>query len=495
MEALLAVGLAGNVVQFVQFSGQLISLAKEIKKRGAASSLLDLRKVAQNLTQQTRVIVTRLKANTATLEQEEQHLLDVAVDCEKAGEEFIKYINELITASKSSSSLGSVRSSIKIKWRHGEIEAYISKLNKLQGSLWLATVLSLRTRETGNHHEVLEHLKSTEAGNGANQQNEDELIKALNLLHDLVQQQSGPKLDMLQKQMDLCMEDIQKIRSSVTDIREVEILRWLDFRQRSWRFEEVEGAHRTTFDWIFREPQANTPWDDFSAHLSGAKVSLPYFINGKAGSGKSTLIKYVISHPHARARLQEWAGQHKLLSPRFFFWNVGTKLQKSHTGMLRTLLLSVLTQYHDLIPAVFPTLCANGIPITDDEPPSYVELKSAFERLKTRSAFFLRMCIFIDGIDEFEGDHRDMSTFLCSIASPAIKVVVSSRPINACLNVFKSCPTLRLHDLTQNDMSVFIRDILGSHPTMAALQAETTKKAATLEAELHEKVELTWSLE
>jgi hypothetical protein len=44
-------------------------------------------------------------------------------------------------------------------------------------------------------------------------------------------------------------------------------------------------------------------------------------------------------------------------------------------------------------------------------------------------------------------------------------------------------------------MSVFIRDILGSHPIMAALQAETTKKAATLEAELHEKVELTWSLE
>lgn len=72
MEALVAVGLAGNVVQFVQFSGQLISLAEEIKKKGAPSSLIDLRKVAQNLTQQTRVIVTRLKANTATLEQEEQ---------------------------------------------------------------------------------------------------------------------------------------------------------------------------------------------------------------------------------------------------------------------------------------------------------------------------------------------------------------------------------------------------------------------------------------
>src|SRR5690606_9186320 len=106
----------------------------------------------------------------------------------------------------------------------------------------------------------------------------------LSLLRDLVQQQSGPKLDMLQKRMDSCMEEIQEIRSSVTNTREDEILRWLNFRQRTWRFEEVEEAHRTTFDWVFRKPHANTLWHDFSAHLSGAEVTLPYFINGKAGS-------------------------------------------------------------------------------------------------------------------------------------------------------------------------------------------------------------------
>jgi hypothetical protein len=72
MEALVAVGLAGNVVQFVQFSAQLISIAKDIKKTGAPASLLELKELTQNLTQQTQVIVMRLKANTATLEQEEQ---------------------------------------------------------------------------------------------------------------------------------------------------------------------------------------------------------------------------------------------------------------------------------------------------------------------------------------------------------------------------------------------------------------------------------------
>ena len=411
------------------------------------------------------------------------------MDCEKAGKEFIVYIDELITTSKPSSRLGSAQSSVKIKWHHNQIEEYISRLDKLQGSLLLATTLSLRTRDTGNHHEILEHLKSIEAGNGSSQQNDDELIRALRLLHDLVQQQSGPKLDMLQKQMDSCMEDIQKIRSWVTNTREGEILRWLDFRQRTWRFEEVEKAHQTTFDWIFRKTHANTTWHDFGAHLSGAEVSLPYFINGKAGSGKSTLMKYIVSHPQTKAGLQKWAGQYKLLSLHFFFWNVGTQLQKSHTGMLRSLLHSVLTQYHDLIPAVFPTLYADGIPISDDEPPSYIELKGAFERLKIRSATFLRICIFIDGADEFEGDHRDMSTFLCSIASSAIKVVVSSRPINACLNVFKHCPTLRLQDLTQDDMSVFIRDRLSLHSMMAELQAESPEKAATLKAEIREKAE------
>jgi hypothetical protein len=71
MEALVAVGFAGNVAQFVQFSAQLISLAKKIKKKGAPLSLLDLLKVTEILTQQTRVIITRLKVNIATLEQEE----------------------------------------------------------------------------------------------------------------------------------------------------------------------------------------------------------------------------------------------------------------------------------------------------------------------------------------------------------------------------------------------------------------------------------------
>jgi len=39
MEALAALGVAGNVVQFVQFAGQLISQFDEIRKTGTTNEL------------------------------------------------------------------------------------------------------------------------------------------------------------------------------------------------------------------------------------------------------------------------------------------------------------------------------------------------------------------------------------------------------------------------------------------------------------------------
>lgn len=72
MEALLAVGLAGNVVQFAQFAGKLISETNSIRRTGSPSSLPGLRSLAENLTKQADTIHKCLKAGNATLAQEDQ---------------------------------------------------------------------------------------------------------------------------------------------------------------------------------------------------------------------------------------------------------------------------------------------------------------------------------------------------------------------------------------------------------------------------------------
>jgi hypothetical protein len=60
LEALVAIGLAGNVVQFAQVAAGLISQADDIRKNGAPSSLRDIRKLTVYLIDQTKAFHAQL---------------------------------------------------------------------------------------------------------------------------------------------------------------------------------------------------------------------------------------------------------------------------------------------------------------------------------------------------------------------------------------------------------------------------------------------------
>jgi hypothetical protein len=230
-----------------------------------------------------------------------------------------------------------------------------------------------------------------------------------------------------------------------------------------------------------------TVWDDFRDHLERRDVVDPYWIDGKAGSGKSTLMKFIVDSPSTEDCLRKWATDEELIVIKFFFWNLGTALQKSSVGMLRALVLTVLKKHPELIPAVFPTLYQTCDDSDAKTEPSYIELKKAFALLTERSSAFVKLCIFVDGIDEFEGDHKDMSVFLRSLASAQVKVVVSSRPITACVSVFRECPTLKLQDLTKDDMRIFVQGNLSSHRSMVELSWRFPKEARAIEEKIQEK--------
>jgi hypothetical protein len=67
MEALIAVGLAGNVVQFIQFSGALIAETRSIHAIGSPRSLPGTLDRTKELTRQAEMISDRLRAtNSAT---------------------------------------------------------------------------------------------------------------------------------------------------------------------------------------------------------------------------------------------------------------------------------------------------------------------------------------------------------------------------------------------------------------------------------------------
>jgi hypothetical protein len=127
------------------------------------------------------------------------------------------------------------------------------------------------------------------------------------------------------------------------------ILESLLFPSISKRYEGVVEAHENTYKWIFLDPRPeDRPWSSFTDWLKNG-IGI-YWINGKAGSGKSTLTRYLYEHSLTRELLDDWRFPFHLHFAAFFFWNIGTCEQRSQLGLLRALLHDILSKNRYLIP-------------------------------------------------------------------------------------------------------------------------------------------------
>lgn len=490
MEALLAVGLASNVVQFVGFAHTLVSEANAIRKNGAPSSIPDLKDLAQRSVNQAAIIKTRLRASGDTLQQEHQYLHDTAEQCEVAGRSFLDFLAKLECSESNSSTRDSIRASIKFRWKHDQLREFVQLLDRLQIGLVSATTLACRSSSAANHEELVRHLREI-------QQHQETQPADMASISTNIKQLLQSLDSSLSRKIDDCFNSMCRLQldQPPTESRAMLILRWLDFRQISWRYDTIDFAHNKTFEWIF-SAAVDQRWSNFQEYLETSASLLPYFVNGKPGSGKSTLMKFLVRHEATREALRRWSQEKDLLIPSYYFWNQGTPLQKTFTGMLRSLLHTVLQAYPDLIPAVFPHIY-QLIDLRNSSQsrnalgaePTYEELKKAFDVLREKSAPFLRLCIFIDGIDELDGNHRDISRFLRSLSSSSLKLVVSSRPINACLHAFRGCPTLELQFLTRGDMDTLVRDRFDAHHLVPDFRKRWPKEMQELSSHVSVKAE------
>lgn len=70
-------------------------------------------------------------------------------------------------------------------------------------------------------------------------------------------------------------------------------------------------------------------------------------------------------------------------------------------------------------------------------------LMSSFKTLVQQAIIPLKICLLIDGLDEFDGDHDEIADlFKDAAACHNIKVCLSSRPWVVFQESFYNCPTL-----------------------------------------------------
>ncbi|KPM37873.1 hypothetical protein AK830_g8700 [Neonectria ditissima] len=272
------------------------------------------------------------------------------------------------------------------------------------------------------------------------------------------------------------------------------IVRSLYFQQLRDRESEIPAAYEATFQWVFDR--------DTTVNLADWLRGEPgvYWITGKAGSGKSTMMKFLTQHPRTRSLLRNWGGDDVIIA-KHFFWGAGTSLQMSQEGLLRTLLFEILVNLPDICALVCPRRWADDSfhDLDSWTLEELAECLSNLRALRTRTSTEIAaranrsvsVCLFVDGFDEFSGDHDYLAKFVQDLGeSHNIKICASSRPWLDFLDAFgHNHWQLKMHELTGNDISTFTTGMLLKNSHFQAFEKVNPNNAAFLVAQICDRAQ------
>ncbi|KAH6959344.1 prion-inhibition and propagation-domain-containing protein [Fusarium avenaceum] len=252
-----------------------------------------------------------------------------------------------------------------------------------------------------------------------------------------------------------------------------QILQRLWFRHHEDRRFNVKEAHYKTLRWALDPPNSYMEWDDLGSWLQDTRSI--YWISGKAGSGKSTLMKYLLSQSRMLELLDKWACNSSIALASFFFYALGRPEQKSQSGLLRSLLYQLLKQDPESIEITLPNMWQEACTNTDKDPlkllvPSIAEMATALSDYCASCDASKKLFFMIDGADEYEGGDLDAVKFITDLgAFSNVKILVSSRPRPAYVAAFEHKPRLNLQDLTRGDITSYVSENISAHPYLVAL--------------------------
>ncbi len=271
---------------------------------------------------------------------------------------------------------------------------------------------------------------------------------------------------------------------------EADILRRLRFDTMTHREERMPNAYQTTFEWVFHQPpkvNGQQTFDNYGEWLKGDEAL--YWITGKPGAGKSTLTKHLFNEPRTIRSAEAWSQQKQLICAGFFFWNSRMEIQMSKEGLMRTLLFQLINHVRASIPTVFKESWENyELWGGDAKEWDWEDLVKSFKALisdQTRSYL-----LFIDGLDEFAGDHTNLVNLILDISRhPNVKLCVASRPWLAFEEAFGRRPRLKMESLTKNDIERFVSDKLLASQRFLELQRDEPTDADFLINEITGKAQ------
>ncbi|KAI1491228.1 hypothetical protein F5X96DRAFT_488961 [Biscogniauxia mediterranea] len=239
------------------------------------------------------------------------------------------------------------------------------------------------------------------------------------------------------------------------------------------RIRQVSPNHKDSFEWLFTDKVAFREWladdkDEFSPI---------FWITGKPGSGKSTIMRFAMQDPRLLSLVPDGEGK-----PLGYFFHLRGKntVQKSLHGMLRELVYQLLLQfpnYFNCIKARYQSLVLES---RSKRPEWDVEnLKQcllSLAELPVQSQVRSRFILFIDALDENESaeENKEVVGIMKQLAESfalwkgntsgnILKICLASRPWPLFQKELGNDPRINkfaIHEFTKTDIENYTRQNL-----------------------------------
>ena len=385
MDPFSALGLASNVLQFVDVGVRLVSKGREIHNsvdgnlsvnREIELTTKDLIQICDGLTSPESHVDLRDSSEA------ERALIPLCNACKQLGEELLHILQSLSLGNKHRKWM-TVRQALRSACKKSKIRSYEQRLGAFRSQI-VAHLMSMLQVKRSVDHNIAEYFQTEELVGG-----QSKIAGALDELaasHIRLEVVTANEVGNLRKEILVLLSSIRhckddqifepgkfdlprNLHSQLLALpmearaltKDIDFLGSLCFPTIFERQAHIAEAHPRTYEWLFDITIKTTRRSKFD----GAQPQICvldwlrkhhgiYWISGKAGSGKSTLVKFLFYHEKTLAALKEWAGEKQILTAHFFFWNAGTKMQRSQQGLLQTLLYHVLRQCPSLIREICP---------------------------------------------------------------------------------------------------------------------------------------------
>ncbi|MCJ1412958.1 hypothetical protein MMC19_007059 [Ptychographa xylographoides] len=448
-----AIGLASAILQFVDFGSRVVTGCHEIynSEKGTLQENAEIEHIAKDVSRLNgRILSSRSGPSSDSPAQDDKVLIELVQMCDEIASDLLIVLGSLKIEGSSSRKWTSLRKAVAshTPWNKSKIQDLGQRLHRVQKQI-AQHLLTSMTDKQSSIYSMLSRL--------ANEQIlslQTEIVSAVReegqnsgFLHVKVSSQLSMLAEKAKEQA--ILDVIQSLSPGITKARD----------------SGIAEAHGSTFEWLHDEHGPLKGDNNFAVWLRSRGGM--YWISGQPGSGKSTLMKYIMENPQTRQNLQEWARGKKIFFASCFLWNAGENLQKSLLGLLQSLLYDTFSEEPDLVAKICPTRLFHFSSIAKQW--TLKEALDTFSSLQTSQVSAVFYCL-IDGLDEYDGDHMEIIRLLKQLASSdGVKICFSSRPWRIFRDMFHSFPRLSLEDHTEPDIKRYVDNVLVQDERYAAL--------------------------